>query len=238
MKCRDFERRFHLNIYSNKDQDSQHKINAWSRIYGEMQKESHKFKMDPIAELVPLSKGNALTIIISGKDLFLGIYNDKTSQIINHTELNDILYFYGSTIRELYTDLKRHDISNHMTISTSLKNAIGKYIPRVRHEESLISRLPQGLTVTHTDKPFVIEIRKDLQFDDHDFMFRIDQINRRNELYIDGIQIPFESIKCEHNQVYEVFSDVTKVCNGLDLSKTSTQAILNKNSIEIDELSI
>lgn len=224
----------HLNIYHKDDIETLEKLSVFMRLYDKIESLSHKVKVDPIVAYTPVSKTQALTVLVTGKDLFLSLYDRQNNTLHNAAELDKILYTQGDQMLVLYEDLMQENTNSRIPINLNMRKLFGQYIPKVKREESVINRLPKGLTVSHTSTPFVINIRKNPPFDKHDFAFQIDNATGKCKCLVDGIYHPINSVKTDYNRVYDLFYAVLNVCNGADLSKTSARTIL-EGDIDIEQ---
>lgn len=168
-------RKHHLNIYHSKNESDKELLRAWNKIYDKLEQLSHKMSANYLIDLIPVKNDKDILVIVTGRDLFLGLFDERTEQLTNKATLDEILITRGGKVHDLCKDIKQKYKIPYRAIAQDIEHAAGEYIPKVRAEESLISRLPHGLSVTHTDTPFVIDVRKDPQFKDHDYVYRIDQ---------------------------------------------------------------
>ncbi len=235
MKYPDHSLIHHINIYHDAHELTREKLSVWSKIYDKIELLSQQFTFDPIARLRPLSKEQSFVVLVTGKDVFLGIYNHETNTICNHVDLDKVLYSSDMIISQLCSDLENKNLHRYAPIAPDIAPSLGKYIAQVRAEESLISRLPKGAVVTHTNEPFVIEIHKDPPFSDHDFMFQIDQNTHKCRVFVDGQHISPEELAQQYNRANNLFSAIISVCNGDNLSKQHAESILDISDISIEE---
>ena len=179
---------------------------------------------------VDIDNGLYLTAFMSGKDLFLGILDPTKWELNNSIDFEAI-----KETKNLSSTLIRQNVQQAKTPlpPRGLRQLWGYQIPKIRREESIIRGLPKGITVNHTEKPFVIELRKEKPFTDHDFVFVIDGSDRTCKTYIDGTYHPIDKVKTSHRHIYDTVNLLVDVCNGKDLSNTHINKLLKKN-LDID----
>ena len=228
------ERICHLNIIWSGSEEERQKISILKNYFETLEKMSKNrgFDQSDAISWVKINNGLYLTSLMSGKDLFLGILDPEKWNIHNYVDFRNIQY-----IGRLPNKLEKNNIAISKQITRppmGLHKLWGSQIPKILREESIIRRMPKGLSVTPTTTPFIINVRKDPQFNNHDFVFQIDGTSGVCKTFINGTQCPINEVKTNYGNVHTLFNAVLNVCNGADLSKTSAKTII-EGDLTIDD---
>ncbi len=224
------ERICHLNIVWSGKEDDRQILSILNNYFTGLEKYSQKRGFDKTDSISWTKIGDDmyLTSFMSGRDMFLSVLDINKWQLNNTTKLENIKY-----MNRLPNKMEKQLSVKAAAPPKGLEKLWGAHVAKVRREEAIISRLPKGLSVTHTNEPFVIDIRKDPPFQNHDFAIRIDSSAGTCKTMIDGVHHPLDAVKTSYRKVYDLLNSVVSVCNGKDLSKVSARSIL-ETDIDID----
>ena len=149
----------HLNVKYNGDECMREKLSIWDNFYKNLQDVSKHKVNDPVVEIAAYSKTKSFAVFVTGRDLFLAVYNINNNSLVNVADAEDILSVKTSKTLELYRRLIK--IRNNYEKQESPNELLalwGSYIPKVRNEESFLSRLPQNIIIERTNTPFELHL--------------------------------------------------------------------------------
>ena len=101
-----YTRRFHFTIYHGSDETTKAMVRQWTRCFDSIEEMSHGLSFGLYATTdIDIGDDMALSLLITGRDLFLGVKNTKTKQLFQEAEFEQIKYLSSNAISCIRKDI-------------------------------------------------------------------------------------------------------------------------------------
>ncbi len=130
----------HMAITLSGSEREDEEFRQWKRLFKGIEDISHKADISsPIIESAPLAENDWMTVLITGKDLFIGIYNEEQNTIRSSCVFNEVKMLTSKFIERLIDDVSEIASNKLKNNHKNINSLWGKQLVRSLSQEYSIN---------------------------------------------------------------------------------------------------
>ena len=135
----------HLKISYEDTERTREALRIWARFYKELEQKAKGMTKDPAIVAIPISETEAFTVLLTGRDAFLGVYSHDTKDISQECNFEKIIYMRTGALDKLLQYISNMEKNLEIPHYHNLASLWGRQIVKIRAAESIFNQTPEEL---------------------------------------------------------------------------------------------